>query len=115
MDDLSLHKAIRNPVRLRRSRFSELDRIITVACASNSVVDLQIHSSVESDLDIYRRVDGIGHPGMITWLSAVLKEDEQICEVIVRSLWNGDHREIQESSIMVWSSFTIMSITNKDS
>ena len=101
MDNLSLDEAIRNPMRLRRSKFTELDRTMTVACAGNSVVDLQIHSSVESKLDVYRRVEGFGYPNMITWLSAILKEDEEPFEIIVRSQWNLDHSEIQESSLMV--------------
>ena len=99
--NLCLDEATRNPVRLRRSQITKAHRTITVACSGNSVVDLQIHSSLVSDLDIYHRVDGIGDPRMMTWLSAVLDEDELVIEVLVRSLWNVDHGLVLESSIMV--------------
>ena len=100
-NDMTLVGAIENPVRLRTSMITTSDRTITVACARNSVIDLQIHSDTGHVLDIYKRVDGIVAPQSVTWVSASLGNDEQIIEIILRIFWNIDRSKFYQCSLMV--------------
>lgn len=77
-------------------------------CENNSSCLCREQNSGPTDLftrlsgtDIYRRVEEMMAPIRIAWLSTTLRENEEMSELVVRSLWNQDRSEMRDSSLMV--------------
>lgn len=98
---MTWEKFLKNPIRIKTLPVTDRKRCVTIACAGNTIIDLETHSSNETVLDIYRRVESLKRPSAVTWLSTTLNKGENISEVVIRSLWDIDHASLMECGLIV--------------